>query len=181
MQYLYLLKCQQFYKIGIANDVQSRLTQLSTGNPFDLDVLAVYGFSNASPVETAIHQRYSGVRQRGEWFSLDEHDLLDIEQICILLGGEKAYIGGLQEIKDVELEEVEELAECSELNKYDYKAMFAEGWRMEFANENGKHRNWMWRRGFGSNRQSIYGGVISSLPYPSLEDMRRVYRDNKDE
>ena len=42
MQYLYLIRCQQFYKIGVANDVQSRLAQLSTGNPFPLTVEAVY-------------------------------------------------------------------------------------------------------------------------------------------
>ena len=36
MQYLYIIKCNEFHKIGIANDVEARLAQLSTGNPYQL-------------------------------------------------------------------------------------------------------------------------------------------------
>jgi hypothetical protein len=46
MQYVYLIKCQQFYKIGVANDVESRLAQLSTGNPFPLEVKVIYDNKN---------------------------------------------------------------------------------------------------------------------------------------
>ena len=58
MQYLYLIKCQQYYKIGVANDVESRLAQLSTGNPFPLEVEIVYLFDNAEVVERALHQKF---------------------------------------------------------------------------------------------------------------------------
>lgn len=53
MQYLYLIKCQQYYKIGVASDVESRLAQLSTDNPFPLKVEIVYKFDNADIVERA--------------------------------------------------------------------------------------------------------------------------------
>lgn len=90
MQYLYIIKCQSFYKIGVANDVESRLAQLSTGNPYPLEVEIVYEFDNAEPVERAIHQRYEATRQRGEWFILDYQNTKDIHTICLLLGG-RAY------------------------------------------------------------------------------------------
>ena len=86
MQYLYIIKCNDFYKIGIANDVEARLAQLSTGNPYTLEVVVVYDFENAEVVERAIHQKYKNLRQRGEWFSLSYNDLSDIHKICFMLG-----------------------------------------------------------------------------------------------
>lgn len=87
MQYLYLIKCQQFYKIGVAHDVEQRLAQLSTGNPFDLEVLAVYGYDNANTVETTLHQRFADFRRRGEWFELSNNDVAIFGQVCQLLNG----------------------------------------------------------------------------------------------
>lgn len=88
MQYVYLIKCQQFHKIGVANDVESRLAQLSTGNPYPLAVIACYGFSNAEVVEKSLHQRFSKERERGEWFLLDENGVMNFKHICAVLGGE---------------------------------------------------------------------------------------------
>lgn len=183
MQYLYLIKCQQFYKIGIANDVQNRLAQLSTGNPFDLEVLAVYGFESANAVEAAIHQRYSAVRKRGEWFCLNDLDLIDFEQICQLLGGKKDTANALP--TDDEVAEAEEIQESvmAEGAKFDYSAMFADGWGIEpyF----GKRKidgvlvktgriYWQWRRWRNGSRESMYGGCVSDLPYP-IDEMRKRF------
>ena len=178
MQYLYLIKCQQFYKIGIANDVQSRLAQLSTGNPFELEVLAVYGYENANAVEAAIHQRYSDVRQRGEWFGLDDHDVIDFEQICQLLGGIKEGAKELPTVAEDEIEEAEVLAEPTDGGKWDYAAMFADGWCMEYGNSRGHKDYWQWRKRRVDSKGYIYGGRLADLPY-SIENMRRVYRDGE--
>lgn len=86
-QYLYLIRCQRFHKIGVANDIQTRLAQLSTGNPFELEVVALYGFINAQVVEAAIHQRFSSCRRRGEWFELSEENISDFHAVCGMLGG----------------------------------------------------------------------------------------------
>ena len=87
MQILYLIECQDFYKIGVAYDFQRRLAELSTGNPFELNVAAVYAYDNAQVVEGALHQRFSSSRVRGEWFSLNEQDLQDFHVLCHGLGG----------------------------------------------------------------------------------------------
>lgn len=169
MQYLYLIKCQQFYKIGIANDVQSRLAQLSTGNPFDLEVLAVYGFENAEPVERAIHQKFANSRRRGEWFELDNSQVYIFGQICELLGGGVNAPVQLPTVGEEEIEEAEVLAQPTEGAKWDYAAMFADGWRMNRSDSRGRY--WMWRKWDNGERKSIYGGVLDDLPYP-IEEMR---------
>lgn len=107
-QYLYLIKCQSFYKIGVANDVESRLAQLSTGNPFPLEVKVVYAFQNAAPVETVLHQKFSDKRRRGEWFELNYQDTKDMHQICLLLGGGAFEYTG-QEATDEAIEEAEQV------------------------------------------------------------------------
>jgi hypothetical protein len=177
MQYLYLIKCQQYYKIGVAADVEQRLAQLSTGNPFPLEVLAVYGFANAEPVEHAIHQRFANARVRGEWFELGENDVLAVKNICDLLGGQSAN-AGMPTLEEEDVEEAEIAQETANSGaKWDYAAMFADGWRMERQSAKGVNdRYWCWRRGgYGpGERQYIYGGRIADLPYP-IEEMRRNY------
>ena len=113
MQYLYLIKCQQFYKIGIANNVETRLAQLSTGNPYPLEVEIIYAFENAEVVERAIHQRYKETRQRGEWFSLDYDALKNIHSICLMLGGRAFEYTGASATDEV-IERTEKMIEESE-------------------------------------------------------------------
>jgi hypothetical protein len=179
MQYLYLIKCQHFYKIGVANDVQSRLAQLSTGNPFELEALAVYGFNSANAVEAAIHQRFYSLRARGEWFALDSERVDVFHNICQLLGG--VLQQEVPTVDEDEVEEAEALAEPTEGGKWDYAAMFADGWRME-RSTNGRHlgegsRYWCWRKGNESvGKEYIYGGVLADLPHP-IEEMRRIYKN----
>jgi hypothetical protein len=177
MQYLYLIQCQQFYKIGITNDVENRLAQLSTGNPFELKVLLMYGYDNAEIVERAIHQRFANSRKRGEWFELSLGDIGELAEICQLLGG-KIDTLVVPTVNETEIEEAEVLAEPTDGAKWDYAAMFADGWRMEMANSKG----WRWRNTkpqngtpLNSSKIFIYGGLIKDLPQP-IEEMNRIYR-----
>jgi hypothetical protein len=178
MQYLYLIKCQQFYKIGVANDVQGRLAQLSTGSPFELRVVRVFGYINAEIVERVIHQRFTSKRTRGEWFELDEEDLRVFESINSALNGWSEPLPG--PVEEEEIEEAEELSEPTDGGKWDYAAMFADGWRMEKSTSKGvSDRYWCWRKGGEQvGRKYIYGGLISNLPHP-IEEMRRIYRDGE--
>lgn len=107
MQYLYIIKCQEFYKIGIANDIESRLAQLSTGNPYPLEVEIYYAFDNAEIVERSLHQRYKEQRQRGEWFNLSYEDKKNIHSVCLMLGG-RAYEYTGENATEENIEEAEE-------------------------------------------------------------------------
>lgn len=84
---LYIVKCQQFYKIGSTRDINSRMQQLATGNPFDITIEKLYSFKNSEIVERSLHQKFEKQRHRGEWFILDEDSFSDIDNICHLLGG----------------------------------------------------------------------------------------------
>lgn len=170
MQYLYIIKCQEFHKIGIANDVDTRLSQLSTGNPYPLDVVSIYGFQNAETVERALHQRYSDVRVRGEWFGLDDHDISDIDLVCKMLGGE--LVDTVSEVTEDKLDEAEDMGEIfSNGAKFDFVAMFSDGWWIERSNSKGKREYWVWRKTLETGRDYLYGGRIVDLP-KSLEDMQ---------
>jgi hypothetical protein len=180
MQYLYLIRCQQFYKIGITNDIKSRLAQLSTGNPFELDVVRVFGYDNAEIVERAIHQRFSDNRKRGEWFELDADGLRDFETINSALNGWSEPLPC--PVDEGEIEDAEAMAQPTDGAKWDYAAMFADGWRMEMANNKG----WRWRNmnppkgtPLNSSKIFIYGGLAKDLPRP-IEEMSRVYGNGKE-
>lgn len=120
MQYLYIIKCNEFHKIGIANDVEARLAQLSTGNPYQLTVEAIYAFDNAEVVERSIHQKYKKSRQRGEWFSLEINDLRDIDTICKMLGASAYEYDGEDPTQEV-IEQAE----------HDYILTGGVDWRLE--------------------------------------------------
>lgn len=63
--------CQDLHKIGIAKDMQTRLLQLQTSNPFDLIIWHWVDFPDrrtAAMAERRVHQILDEYRQRGEWF-----------------------------------------------------------------------------------------------------------------
>lgn len=180
MDTLYLISSGPYVKIGIANDVENRIASLQTGNPIELKVMSCFEFQNSSLVERVLHQKCASQRVRGEWFDLSTHEVEEIEKICIALGGIRNDI--YVQVSNDEIEEAEEMQETSfdfsGEAKYDYAAMFSNGWRMENSKSKGSkgsHNSWIWRRGSGSERKSIYGGPINSLPYP-IEEMRQRYQ-----
>ncbi len=168
MQYLYLIKCQQFYKIGIANDVQSRLAQLSTGNPFKLDVLAVYGFDSAEIVERALHQKFSKQRIRGEWFEIGEEAEMNFRHICQVLGGEVQ--DAHQRLSEEMIEEAEEASEYFP-TIHDVKRIIDNpDYRLEYRYGDKGLRGFTWRLRTGNKESPLYIGRRS----PIFEEVRAM-------
>lgn len=67
MTNVYFLQCGKLLKIGKADDVAERLSQLQTGNPAELKLVAV--LTKVLPsVERMYHQAFAPWRERGEWF-----------------------------------------------------------------------------------------------------------------
>lgn len=177
MQYLYLIKCQEYYKIGVAVDVENRLAQLSTGNPYPLSVEVYYEFENADVVERVLHQKYKNCRVRGEWFDLSRGDISDIHAICLILDGSPFKYSG-ESVSDDAVKGAEEYSKQLDVARFDYAAMFSAGWSMYPSNSKSKKDYWVWRKRIsGEPHGYLYGGRIVDLPYPDLEAMRRVYRD----
>lgn len=179
MQYLYLVRCNEYYKIGIANDVDSRMAALQIGNPYPLALEACFGFPNAEIVERALHQKFSQNNVRGEWFILTGKLVTEYKHLCSALGGFEQEVSKTIDANAVrEAEELQDLTlERNEGARWDFHKMFADGWRMETNKRRKKTTSeyWMWRKGSNSNRKALYGGKLADLPYP-LSEMKDRFR-----
>lgn len=88
METVYLIKCREFYKIGITTgDVWSRYEALQTGNPYRLELVDCYEFPNAALVEKTLHRMFANSRELGEWFKLTEDGVRRVRKACLELGG----------------------------------------------------------------------------------------------
>lgn len=86
-QYLYIIECQGYYKIGVANDVVERMKHLQTGNPFLLNLYCAYEFDKSFEAERALHSNFWKQNTVNEWFLLDNRDLSTAREICVQMGG----------------------------------------------------------------------------------------------
>ena len=75
MVYTYIMKSHNLHKIGKANNVETRLKQFQTGNPYIEVVRSIEG-----SYEMNLHELYKDKRVTGEWFKLSEEDLIEIDR-----------------------------------------------------------------------------------------------------
>lgn len=79
MKKIYIIHSHgDFYKIGIADNVDFRLQQLQCGNPVKLSVIATFESENSSIMEKKIHNILKNRRQSGEWFLIENHQLQNL-------------------------------------------------------------------------------------------------------
>ena len=87
--YLYLLKCQQYFKIGIANDISRRMCEMQVGNPFPISREASLCFASkdaALTAEKSLHGLFSKSAVSGEWFDLgDDASFVFYDGVCQIL------------------------------------------------------------------------------------------------
>ena len=73
--YIYVLQCQEFYKIGIADDIKKRMASLQTGNPIKLRLILCQRHSDYKTMERWYHQKFRAKQIQGEWFKLSDDDV----------------------------------------------------------------------------------------------------------
>ena len=94
-KYLYIFKSRDgFYKIGISNNVESRLASIRTSNHDDVEIVIARRLNDAFNFEQELHRRYEHriSRKSGEWFKLNSDEVIDV---CIEINqaeGEKPKI-----------------------------------------------------------------------------------------
>jgi predicted GIY-YIG superfamily endonuclease len=173
MPYVYLIKCNEFYKIGVATDVQTRLAALQTGNPFRIDVVISYEFPTANAVEAALHQKFKAKQKNLEWFNLTEKDIAEFRQVCALLGGIEHSENVTLTQRDTD--EAETLGVIS--NRLPPKEMIETiekllsiGYRLEVGGS-GKYKGQylIARRGSGTDREWIQLGKVTDEIKPYLK------------
>jgi len=92
--YIYFLKAKDrdLFKIGRTfKNPQSRLKQLATGCPYELELFRFFESVDSKVGEKNVHEHFEQYQTTGEWFEVSEEAVLD-------------YIRSLDEITDVALE-----------------------------------------------------------------------------
>lgn len=74
---IYVFEYAGRYKIGMTNDVQRRLNQLSCGCPGIKCIFSSDFMENASVLERALQKRYLSNSIGGEWFIFDSEGFID--------------------------------------------------------------------------------------------------------
>lgn len=92
--YMIICKSTGAVKIGRADNVKTRLSELQVANPFELAILS--SFRAPSMFEGVMHAMFSRTRLRGEWFSLSD-DLMDMAEIA----NDKDYSGVLLQCREI--------------------------------------------------------------------------------
>jgi hypothetical protein len=79
--FVYLMKDKALYKIGISKKAEFRERTLQSEKP-TVGLIAAKKFINrriAAAFEKALHESYSHKRKRGEWFILNDEEVLEIK------------------------------------------------------------------------------------------------------
>lgn len=79
-QYVYVLKnpLNETVKIGVAHDVQKRISQLQTGAGVELELVYQSMIcSNAFSIERDVHAHFDSRRTFGEWFKVSPTEVID--------------------------------------------------------------------------------------------------------
>ena len=68
--FVYVIQCNEFTKIGVAENVDTRLAYLQVGNPYELRLLKTFPSLNPVVDEEKLQSRFGRYHIRGEWFRL---------------------------------------------------------------------------------------------------------------
>lgn len=72
-KHLYFIKCGEYVKIGRANNVSQRLSQLKAANPYPVELLKI--IENEGHREKEFHEKYKEGIHSGEWFRCEVVDI----------------------------------------------------------------------------------------------------------
>lgn len=68
---VYIIQAGDFVKIGSSNDIAKRIETFRCGNPHEINLLATIPGANLQD-EFALHDKFSALRTRGEWFKYEQ-------------------------------------------------------------------------------------------------------------
>lgn len=77
--YLYVIKLGEYYKIGVTQRPEYRLKEF-TKLPHELIVIILEYVENYDKLETQLHKLFFNKKIRGEWFNLNNEDIIQIKE-----------------------------------------------------------------------------------------------------
>ncbi len=78
---LYLVKCEQYYKIGVAANLNNCLNTMRNANPFEIKLVDSVFTQDFKEIELKLHNRFAAQLHRNEWFLLNEDDIEGIIEL----------------------------------------------------------------------------------------------------
>jgi len=74
---LYIVKTEEYYKIGVSREPNKRLSHIRTESPFYCELVTTVKAKNGSAkrLEKLLHENYAKYRKSGEWFDLDNQEV----------------------------------------------------------------------------------------------------------
>lgn len=73
----------EFVKIGKSSNFKSRLSNIQSGCPHDLQLWQCIRTPKPSEIESHLHVMFEAKRARGEWFCLNDEELDALSDFCI--------------------------------------------------------------------------------------------------
>lgn len=81
---IYVIRSQEFIKIGLATDIKERLSQLQVGNPYRLSLEALSAPTAVyADLEKILHRAHGGKHIGGEWFHLDHDEAEGLKSLVL--------------------------------------------------------------------------------------------------
>lgn len=81
--YIVKIESEDKYKIGFTKrKLEERIKGLQTGCPYNIIPIFEFDSKYATKLESYLHRSFSDKRLEGEWFSLTDKDLDNIEHKC---------------------------------------------------------------------------------------------------
>lgn len=75
--YIIEVRDSNLYKIGVTKDIQKRLYQLQTANPFEFYLIEFFPTPKNRELESLLHRKYKLKRYKREWFKLKDEEVLE--------------------------------------------------------------------------------------------------------
>lgn len=79
--FIYILYGGGYYKIGLTNDIDRRLAQISPALPFTVELVHTIKTDDMVRIEHFLHEKFADKRANGEWFSLSDDDIEWLKQL----------------------------------------------------------------------------------------------------
>ena len=82
--FVYLLCDGEKFKIGMTKkkDIQERIKELQTGNPYEIWLRSYYQTNYPLKIEKMMHARHAPSNVKNEWFDLTPQEVLNFKNDC---------------------------------------------------------------------------------------------------
>lgn len=75
--YIVAVRDSNLYKIGVTKDIEKRLYQLQTGNPYEFYLTEFFPTPKSRELESLLHKKFKLNRYKREWFKLTGEEVLE--------------------------------------------------------------------------------------------------------